>query len=122
MTMKSTKISFRPVQGAIAMDIDVRMPSTVAEALEHYGEEGTLSLILRQAVVDIQGVLRSAYNAKEPIVDPKALSQKGDAYRPGVHSGKKSQVDKVIDRVNTMSDEEKRVLLLKLTGAKPKAA
>lgn len=118
--MKPVKISFKPNQTAATVDVEAHLPASIAEAVKEWGEDNVLSLMTRQVIVDLQGILRSAYNSKEAVKTPEALAAKAKAYKPGQHINKKSKVDKLVDSVGQMTPEERAALLARLTGAQPK--
>lgn len=115
--MKLHEISFRPAADHEPITVSAPLPETVSEAVKIYGEENTLALITRAAIVDIQSSDRAMFNrAENPVKDPAAISKENEKYRPGVRQQRQSAVEKLRATVSKLTPEERRQLLAAMQG------
>lgn len=89
------------------------IPTDLAGLTKAFGEDAVASAAHRSFVISAQAFVRSHIDD-----DPKELQKKLDEWKPGVSTRgpRKSAFDKALEAASSMSQEEKKALLAKLTG------
>lgn len=96
-------------------EITVPFPENLDEAVEQYGEEIVFNNFRANVVVGLQGNIRSRVGGKEPKTG-KALQDSFADWKPNARATGVGRVEKLKERIQQMSAEDKARLLAELTG------
>ena len=69
------------------------------------------------AVVDLQGVIRRHLQSDPPLAG-KALQEACGEWKPGIQRARKSKVEKAMEMVGDLSDDDRAALIASLKGSK----
>ncbi len=90
---------------------------SIANAVERYTEVVVLSIFSQQVIVKLQGFIRSLIKQGK---SPEVIQTAVDGWRPSTASGRarKTPLDKAVEAVEDMNEEDYEVLLTKLKERK----
>ncbi len=110
--------SARKEAGKDPVNIEFEMPTTMAEAVEAWGEEIVFQKACQQVVVDFQGAGRRLMTPddEDKIKTDKEIVASMKEWTPKLRAKAKSKIEKATAIFGDLSDDEKKALLDKLKG------
>lgn len=116
--MKTSNFNVKKDEESPSTTLNYQEAESLDELVEQFTEEVVFSHAMSSLMVWRQGFARGQMKAKDPKTG-KALQEALDEAKPGVRAPAADRVEKLRDRLDKLSPEEKAELLAQLTGKAP---